>query len=100
MGIAAVALGDASLDSSADGNEVAYATASGPVPGAQGRQSGTDGSGTHTAKPASEVGVAQVPGIAHRRETVADVWHAGWRPGCLGDAVTEADHQLARRQSP
>ena len=52
------------------------------------------------AEAAAEVGFAHVPGVAHRREAVADVRHAGRRPGGLGDAMAEADDQVAWRQPP
>ena len=41
-----------------------------------------------------------MPGVAHGREAVADVGYVLRWPDALGNAMAEADHQLAGRQSP
>ena len=44
---------------------------------------------------------SHVPGVAHRREAVADVRDGiAARTDRLGDAVAEADNQIAGRQTP
>ena len=72
-----------------------------PVPGAQSFQQLARGIRLETAEPVGpEIGIALVPGIAHRREAIADMRHAGRRRNRLGNTMTEADYEVAARQTP
>ena len=48
----------------------------------------------------SQIGLAQMPGIAHWRKAIANVRHSGRDTGCLGNAVAAAHDQVAFRYAP
>ena len=91
VAVAPVEVADALGDAVADADEAVHAVARASVPVAEPCEERASESAAH---PVPQVLFAEEPCVAHRRETVADVLRAAWRPEALGDAVAVGEEQV------
>ena len=92
--VAAVAVADPLPNGLADGDEMRDPIRRAAIPIAHSGKQSISEFRFDPALAIAEVLAALVPGIAHRREAVADVGHAGRGDGPLGDAVAEAEDEI------
>src|SRR5262249_17549897 len=95
--LTAITFGNTLANRLTDSDEICHTICGATVPLSQDAEQTIHDSRLKAALPA-EICFAHVPGIAHGSKAVADVRHVLRRADALRRAVTEAHHDIARRQ--